>query len=264
MKKRLMALAMAVVLSLGLTACGEAEEVKGNDYLSAEEATSLAEYYTDQIVQIYSYYSDGLDELYLGLKKDTSADYTPYIQAIQSYAETTTELGDGATVVTGSSDIVTVTEDEITVHVQLEGTKEYKPGVKRTATAEVVIEKTDLSSLSVTVDYDFGEMMGQAGMNTLLGMGTVFVILILISLVIVAMGAIMRATEEAIRKKKEASDLSAKSVENTVSNIIDREENSSTDVTDDLELVAVITAAIAASEGSASSDGFVVRSIIRR
>ena len=34
-----------------------------------------------------------------------------------------------------------------------------------------------------------------------------------------------------------------------------------TDVSDDLELVAVIAAAIAASEGAASADGFVVRSI---
>ena len=35
------------------------------------------------------------------------------------------------------------------------------------------------------------------------------------------------------------------------------------DVSDDLELVAVIAAAIAASEGAASTDGFVVRSIRR-
>ena len=35
------------------------------------------------------------------------------------------------------------------------------------------------------------------------------------------------------------------------------------DLTDDYELVAVIAAAIAASEGAASTDGFVVRSIRR-
>ena len=34
-------------------------------------------------------------------------------------------------------------------------------------------------------------------------------------------------------------------------------------LTDDLELVAVIAAAIAASEGASSTDGFVVRSIRR-
>ena len=40
--------------------------------------------------------------------------------------------------------------------------------------------------------------------------------------------------------------------------IVEKEE---VDVTDDYELVAVIAAAIAASEGAASTDGFVVRSV---
>ena len=44
-----------------------------------------------------------------------------------------------------------------------------------------------------------------------------------------------------------------------VAQIIEKEE-----LSDDLELVAVIAAAIAASEGAASTDGFVVRSIKRR
>ncbi len=265
MRQRLVATAMAVLLALGLTACGEADAVVGNDYLSASEATTLAEYYTEQITQIYGYYSDNLEDLYLGLKKDTSTDYTPYIEALKSYSESVEELGDNVTVVSDSSEIIDVSEDTVTVHVKLQGDKEYKPGQYRSATAEVVIEKQELSSLSTTVDYDFGEMMGQAGMNTLLGMGTVFVILILISLVIVAMGAIMKAADAAVRKKQEAETLAAKSVDNTVMNIIDREENAATDGTaDDLELIAVITAAIAASEGSSSSDGFVVRSIIRR
>ena len=265
MRKRLVATAMAVLLALGLTACGEAEAVVGNDYLSAEEAGTLAEYYTEQITQIYGYYSDNLEDLYLGLKKDTSTDYTPYIEALKSYSESVEELGVNVTVDSTATEIIDVTEDTVTVHVKLQGDKEYKPGEYRSATAEVVIEKQELSSLSTTVDYDFGEMMGQAGMNTLLGMGTVFVILILISLVIVAMGAIMKAADAAVRKKQEAETLAAKSVDNTVMNIIDREENAATDGTaDDLELIAVITAAIAASEGSSSSDGFVVRSIIRR
>ena len=265
MRKRLVATAMAVLLALGLTACGEAEAVVGNDYLSAEEAGTLAEYYTEQITQIYGYYSDNLEDLYLGLKKDTSTDYTPYIEALKSYSESVEELGVNVTVDSTATEIIDVTEDTVTVHVKLQGDKEYKPGQYRSATAEVVIEKQELSSLSTTVDYDFGEMMGQAGMNTLLGMGTVFVILILISLVIVAMGAIMKAADAAVRKKQEAETLAAKSVDNTVMNIIDREENAATDGTaDDLELIAVITAAIAASEGSSSSDGFVVRSIIRR
>ena len=58
-------------------------------------------------------------------------------------------------------------------------------------------------------------------------------------------------------KKKE--NVQEKAVDNAVAQIIENEEQS-----DNLELVAVIAAAIAASEGAASTDGYVVRSIRRR
>ena len=59
---------------------------------------------------------------------------------------------------------------------------------------------------------------------------------------------------------KQADD--TKGIENAVAQISAVEEVE--DETDDLELVAVIAAAIAASEGASSTDGFVVRSIRRR
>ena len=52
--------------------------------------------------------------------------------------------------------------------------------------------------------------------------------------------------------------MEAKEVESAPEVVADEE-----DLTDDLELVAVIAAAIAASEGAATTDGFVVRSIKR-
>ena len=111
-----------------------------------------------------------------------------------------------------------------------------------------------LSSLSVNVNYTFGELMKNAALNTVLGMGTVFVILILISLIISCFSLIPKI--EAAFKKKEPAKEEKKDV---VDQIIEKEE-----LADDSELVAVISAAIAAYEadnGSASSDGFVVRSI---
>ena len=47
-------------------------------------------------------------------------------------------------------------------------------------------------------------------------------------------------------------------MDKAIAQIVENEE-----LSDDLELVAVISAAIAASEGAASTDGFVVRSIRR-
>ena len=71
----------------------------------------------------------------------------------------------------------------------------------------------------------------------------------------------VRQTEQLVKdlsKKKEE----AKAVPATVSAPAVVEETE--DLSDDLELVAVIAAAIAASEGAESTDGFVVRTIRRR
>ena len=61
-----------------------------------------------------------------------------------------------------------------------------------------------------------------------------------------------------LQNKAKKEDVKAEAVDNTIAQIIEKEE-----LADDLELVAVIAAAIAASEGAASTDGFVVRSIKR-
>ena len=57
-------------------------------------------------------------------------------------------------------------------------------------------------------------------------------------------------------KKEEKKDLTTQAIDNTISQIETQE-----DLTSDAELVAVIAAAIAAYEGSSSTEGFQVRSI---
>ncbi len=91
--------------------------------------------------------------------------------------------------------------------------------------------------------------------NTLLGMGTVFVVLIIIIFVIMLMSKAVHSIEGK-GKEKEAPAVKAPAPV-PVAPVVEEE------VADDLELVAVITAAVAASMGSSSTDGFVVRSIKR-
>lgn len=104
-----------------------------------------------------------------------------------------------------------------------------------------------------------GEVMKTAALNTFMGMGIVFIVLIFISVVIscfVLISIFQKRGEkkaEAVSKKEESKKVS------TVS-----ETESSEDLTDDTELVAVITAAIVAASGSESADGLIVRSIRRR
>lgn len=99
----------------------------------------------------------------------------------------------------------------------------------------------------------FGELMAEAGVNTLLGMGTVFCVLILISFIISLFKYLNKASAP---KKEEKKDSVDKAVEQISAN-----EDTAND--DDTELAAVIAAAIAAYEGSKSASGYVVRSIRR-
>ncbi len=131
---------------------------------------------------------------------------------------------------------------EVSTHVEYEDRE-----------AEVVFEfdeKLYLESVNVNAEFSTGEILKKAGLNTLLGMGTVFAVLIFISIII----SLFRFIPSGNKKPAQAAPVKAETVpvvEETV------------EETDDLELIAVISAAIAAAEGM-STDGFVVRSIRRR
>ena len=141
------------------------------------------------------------------------------------------------------------------------GVKEYEGGVEKDGevTYDVVyeFEKHDMRlSLvydshdvvtTVTADpiYSTGEILEKAGMNTLLGMGVVFAVLILISLIISCFNFIP-AIERKFSKKKAAKKKAAVPAAPVTSAPVPAAAPAETAVTDDLELVAVITAAVAA------------------
>lgn len=107
-----------------------------------------------------------------------------------------------------------------------------------------------LQSVNIERVYSKSEIMGKAGMNTLMGIGIVFFMLIVMSLIISCFKFISQAQNKT-NKKETVSEAPVVATAPAVS------------AQDDLELVAVIAAAIAASTG-ASTDSFVVRSIKRR
>ena len=112
-----------------------------------------------------------------------------------------------------------------------------------------------MKNIIFTQAAPMGEMMKRAGMNTLMGMGTVFAVLILISVLIYALGFIGR------RQNKKQMQLSP--APEKISGPAPDRPLPEADLCDDLELVAVITAAIAASE-NVPADSLVVRSIQRK
>lgn len=104
-----------------------------------------------------------------------------------------------------------------------------------------------------------GSAISDAAINTVICLMMVFAVLIFISFLISLFKYIPKLEAALSKKKENKSEVVNSAVQNTVSQIEVKEEE---ELVDDLELVAVITAAIAASTGT-STDGFVVRSIKR-
>ena len=116
----------------------------------------------------------------------------------------------------------------------------------------------NVTLLSWDVKDSFSANVGKAGMNTLIGLGTVFVVLLFLTFII---GQIHWIPDLLAGKKKEEKE--APVVKAAPAPAPAPVEEAPVEETDDLELIAVISAAIAASE-QAPADGFVVRSIRRR
>lgn len=109
-------------------------------------------------------------------------------------------------------------------------------------------------SLEWSIKYPMSKLMEQAALNTLMGLGIVFLVLLFLSIVIGQLHWIPDLIEGK-NKAKEAPKAAAPAPAPVSAPAVEEE-----DLSDDLELVAVISAAIAASE-NAPADGFVVRTI---
>ena len=130
---------------------------------------------------------------------------------------------------------------------------------KRTCQFVITLDKKmeNITSMSFNPAYTLGENMTKAGLNTLMGMGTVFLVLIFISWLISCFKYIRRF-EDKMKKPQPQAPLKTRPTAAKAAPAVSAEKN----LADDLELVAVITAAVAASTGT-SADGLVVRSIRR-
>ena len=244
-----------------LTACGQ--EVKT---LSDQYANVFADGYTleDFIViptqaayqlvssvddEVYSEYTNYNDDQKDSLGKNfadvvgVTTEGQVFIDAVTSYRGSVEDIGNPQADFENAT--VKVSKDEVIVTVPISGTVHQ-------GSFEAIYDKNlHLTSMTTNIMYSFAEAMGKAGQNTLIGMGTVFVMLIVIMFIIMILGACCSEKKE--KKDETASD----SVDKAIEGIVAREE-----AADDTELVAVIAAAIAAYEGS-STDDFIVRSIKR-
>lgn len=212
-----------------LAACGQEEAVSGP--ISVEQAIQIGTTIVDQMNQIV-----------VANAVEQYADQPVLYNGFTGWRDALNDIGDYEGTNGGS---VSFTDDEVVISIEVLGSL-------HDATVEIVLDNALASYIGITtnVHYSTGEIMLKAGMNTLIGMGTVFVVLILISLIISCFTLISKL------EKKQKTETPVPAADPVVEQIAAKEE-----LSDDTELVAVIAAAIAAYEGAASTDGFVVRSI---
>ena len=117
---------------------------------------------------------------------------------------------------------------------------------------------TDIEDYTDDTTVTIGSKMESAGINIVVGLGIVFLILIFLSIVI----SLFKYINKAGDKKTAEAPVSQKTAPAALA-ASPAVVSSASPAQNNLELVAVITAAIAASEGATSTDGFVVRSIRR-
>lgn len=213
-----------------LAACGQEEAVSGP--ISEEQA-----------IQIGTTIVDQMNAIVAGNAVEQYADQPVLYNGFLDWKDALEDdIGDYQGTNGGS---VAFKDDEVVISIEVLGSL-------HDATVEIVLDNALASYIAITtnVHYSTGEIMLKAGMNTLIGMGTVFAVLILISLIISCFTLISKL------EKKQKTETPAPAADPVVEQIAAKEE-----LSDDTELVAVIAAAIAAYEGAASTDGFVVRSI---
>ena len=263
MKKLLVVLCMLTCI-FATTACGSEKEVVEPKFIAIEDDA-----YIEQLGGAEMILQNGALSSFLTMtecaEEDTAEYYAFYKEEELGWLPSATSSYNSALEDMGSVDLsqfyddemyyaylekieLSISEKEVIANIPIEG--ELK-----NANVEVIFnEKGLVTSMTTNVERTFGELMTNAALNTLLGMGTVFAVLILISFIISAFGLISKV-EDALKNKSSKKEIKEEAVNNTIAQIEEREE-----LADDLELVAVIAAAIASYEGT-STDGFVVRSI---
>ncbi|MCR4904182.1 MAG: OadG family protein [Butyrivibrio sp.] len=270
MKSKLLILGLSLTCLLGLSGCGSTsnsvslEDTKlGKQGLTEDIMLQYADNIENNFEYFYSMGANGEnfeDLLYTTITSNSSEEsYELYKSSYSSWYDAIDDIG-YTSAETVANDInvkaITYTIDDETVIV--EATLEGAPVEDaHSAILEYTMEKDgSLSNIAINVNYSFGESMARAGLNTLLGMGMAFFVLIIVSLVISLFPLINKLTAKKETKNNDKV-IVQQAMENVTTQIAEKEE-----LADDLELVAVISAAIAAYEGT-SSEGFQVRSIRR-
>ena len=241
MMKRLSIALMMLVLVMGLTACSSEEVVDNgvDDSIVASLETSCSE-----ILSTLSILTEEEIETFLA----SGDEFT--VIATNTWVDNREEVG---TFVEIENSEVSYEKEEGKYHLSSDVVFSEKD-----ATVSIHFDETGVPTyFTMEVQYTFGELMGQAGLNTLMGIGIVFLVLLFLS-ILISLFKYIDVILDFFTKKNKKEEVPAPKAAAPVAAAPVEEE-----LVDDKELVAVIAAAIAAYENT-STDSFVVRSIRRK
>ena len=273
MKRKITLLFMAVFLVLSCTISPFGPElISGHGYNVIAQAAendedidteTLKNYLTQLADALSGYTDDQIAQVEAQLQAQVDADRdnkeaATLLSFVKDWQEISAEMG----TVTGHGDFTyEKTGKSLTTTLELETTG-------RDAKIVAVYKIYDLSrptAVNAELIYTFSETIGTAALNVVIGIVTVFIILIIIALVIYAFNIIPYIQKKL--EKKKSNELTDDEADDQITIVSGHQKSHESTAfngdADDEELIAVIAAAISASTGL-STDDFVVRSIRRR
>lgn len=248
MKKRISLIGLVLILVLSFTGCSQSTDTEYDEAALTQYANFIVSNFSVMTEADFDSFSEMSDlELDLTMINSgvpiTGENFLGMIDAWKAGVE---ECGEFVTI--GDYEMEVKSDSAV-----LSADAEF---ADRDATLEFTFDdEMNMENITISAQYSTGEILQKAGLNTILGMGTVFVVLIFISFII-SLFKFIPAIEKKFKKGKQAETKTEEAPKAAPAAPV-------VESTDDSELVAVISAAIAASEGT-STDGFVVRSIKRR
>lgn len=260
MRKRIIAMLCICMCVLGLAACGT--DPKSVDY-NGKTYEELEEYAKTTWESIQSTDISQMEPIVAEIDAMSEAERIALMEANDGLEENYNLIKSWIAVSEEAGTYVDIDSFNVTKTGKTTTTDLLVDFDKRPVMLSIVYKNRDMSVESTTVElvYTTSEKMLKAALNTVMGMGTVFAMLIIISAVI-SLFRFIPILENKVKNRN--ADVPEKTAAGTTSTAAAIPEAAvSAAETDNYELVAVIAAAIAASTGQ-STDDFVVRSIKRR
>ena len=256
MRKRIISMLCICICILSLAACGtDPKDMDYNGY-SYEELKSYA---TGSWESIQATDLTQVEAVLAQIDAMSEAERISTYEANEGLEEEVILMRGWVSVSKEAGDYIGVDRFVVAKSGKSTTTELYLDFENRDVVYSIVYKNRDMSVEASTVDlvYSTGEKVEKALLNTVMGMGTVFIMLIVICLIIYCFTFISKieAKLKGNAQTKEKTEV-AKPVVSAPAEVV-------IPATDNFELVAVIAAAIAASTGQ-STDDFVVRSIKRR